>query len=163
MLKTGFVILSHSFPGQLVRLARQLSLLFDDPPIVCHHDISRCPLDNGLFPPNVQFVRPPLATSWGRISVVNAGLSAIRLLMDRRNPPDRFYLLSASDYPVVSPAVVRADLENANHDVFMEIRRVTYELAKSRVDPDGTRRWIRVAYDRYCALRIPVPSPKHPW
>jgi hypothetical protein len=164
MIKIGFVILSHSFAGQLIRLARQLSLLFDDPPIVCHHDgRSRCPLDTGLFPPNVQFVRPSLVTSWGRISVVKAGLAALRLLINRRHPPDWFYLLSASDYPVVSPAVVRADLEDAKHDVFMEIRRITYELTKSRGDADGNRRWIRVAYDRYCALRIPVPSPKHPW
>src|SRR5262245_12258472 len=139
MVRIGFVILSHAFPAQLVRLSRQLSLLFDYPPIVCHHDYSRCPIDIGLFSSNVQFVRPCLATAWGRISVVNAGLSAIRVLMDGKHPPDWFYLLSASDYPVASPSLIRADLENAKDDVYMEIRRISYELTKGPVGTDGNR------------------------
>jgi hypothetical protein len=156
MIKIGFVILSHSLPSQLLRLSKRLSLLFDEPPIVCHHDFSKCSLDTSSFPRNMQFVQPSIATKWGGMSVVSAALSAFRLLMNRAQPPDWFYLLSTSDYPVCSPELIRADLENAKHDVYMEIRRISYELAKSPIENDNTRRWVRIAYDRYCAVPMPL-------
>jgi len=75
-------------------MTKRLSELFDEPPIVCHHDFSKCQLDRDLFPKNVQFVEPFIVTKWGRISVVRAGLAAIRLVYSSKQPPDWFYLLS---------------------------------------------------------------------
>jgi len=54
MIKIGFVIVSQPLTVRLLKLGRQLSLLFDNPPIDCHHEFPRCPLDKELFPPNVR-------------------------------------------------------------------------------------------------------------
>ena len=54
----GFVILTHDNPPQILRLINRLVSMFDNPPIVCHHDFSKCDLDTNLFPPNVSFVLP---------------------------------------------------------------------------------------------------------
>ena len=42
--KVGFVILSHAYPDQVLRLAKTLTAMFDGPPVVCHHDFTQAPL-----------------------------------------------------------------------------------------------------------------------
>ena len=76
-VSVGFVILSHQAGGQLLRLTRRLAAEYNNPPIVCHHDFGQAPLDISAFGDRVRFVRPHLATSWGKLSVVHAVLSAI--------------------------------------------------------------------------------------
>ena len=41
----GFVIVSYDKPAQLLRLVRRLMKLYNNPPIVCHHDFSQCSLE----------------------------------------------------------------------------------------------------------------------
>jgi hypothetical protein len=76
----GFVIVSHDKPAQLLRLVRRLMMLYDNPPIVCHHDFSKCSLEGYDFPKEVMFVRPHIVTKWAGISFVHAYLAALRIL-----------------------------------------------------------------------------------
>ena len=75
MTAIGFVLLTHSDPGQALTLAQVLSDLYGNPPIVCHHDFSQCPLDKSQFPANVRFVEPHFSTFWGCFSIVTGGAS----------------------------------------------------------------------------------------
>src|SRR5438045_3613582 len=107
----GFVILSHSNPQQLVRLVRTLQRVYDNPPIVCHHDFSQCPLFPVVLPSEIRLVTPHIKTRWGRFSVVEAGLRALEMLY-RDAAPDWFVLLSGADYPTMPAERVLADLNS---------------------------------------------------
>lgn len=117
----GFVLLSHQNPQQLARLVRTLNRLYGDPPIACHHDTSQSPLDLRDFPGNVSFVTPSVRTGWGKWSVVEATLAALRLLYDKADP-DWFALLSAADYPIASAEHVRAELAASRADALLDYR-----------------------------------------
>jgi hypothetical protein len=43
-------VLSHNNRGQLLRLTKALTKLYENPPIVCHHNFTMCPLDQNEFP-----------------------------------------------------------------------------------------------------------------
>jgi len=98
-VKIGFAILSYNEPEQLLRLVKTLNAMFGDPPIVCHHDFSKCSLDETPFPSNVRFVHPHVVTERGLISVPLALLKAFRLLREH-DQPDWYVPLSGCDYPV---------------------------------------------------------------
>lgn len=117
----GFIILSHQEPGQLNRLVGTLNSLYDRPPIACHHDSSQVPIATSDFPANVTFVEPSIKTGWGKFSVVEATLSALRRLYEKSDP-DWFTLLSPSDYPIAPAAQVRADLAASHADALMDFR-----------------------------------------
>ena len=119
----GFVILSHGDQALLARLVSRLDQLYNNPPIACHHDFSQAPLDTAAFPGNVRFVQPSVATGWGKLSVVTAGLSALRLLVETADP-DWFVLLSATDYPVRAAELVMHELATTRHDAFLDTRLV---------------------------------------
>ena len=78
----GFVIVSYDKPAQLLRLVRRLMKLYNNPPIVCHQDSSKCSLDGFGFPREVKFVRPHIETKWGAKSLVHANLAALRILYE---------------------------------------------------------------------------------
>jgi hypothetical protein len=117
----GFLILSHQDTRQLGRLVRALNEIYDTPPIACHHDISQAPLEPADFPENVTFVLPSLKTGWGKFSVVEASLAALRQLYDKADP-DWFTLLSAADYPTALAAPVRSELSASGADVLIDFR-----------------------------------------
>jgi len=106
----GFVLVSHDKPAQLLRLVRRLGSLYDDPPIVCHHDFSKSKLDGLHFPSEVKFVRPNIVTKWGNISCFSAFILGLRTMYERTDSPDWFVFLSGSDYPIRSAADVHAEL-----------------------------------------------------
>ncbi|HEY1987117.1 MAG TPA: beta-1,6-N-acetylglucosaminyltransferase [Terracidiphilus sp.] len=167
MTKVGFVLLTHSHPEQVLALTQALSVLYDTPPIVCHHDFGQCALDKKLFSSNVRFVEPHFPTFWGCFSIVPAALAGIRLLMDGTNPPDWFYLLSGSDYPAMSPDRVLETLARTNYDAFIDHREIKVSNRKSKNVADHQSGFARpsylpLAYRRYCALAIPRPSLKKP-
>ena len=64
MLSIGFLLLTHANEAQVLRLTDALNQLFDEPPIVCHHDFSRAQFNTTHFSSNVRFARPHLKTSW---------------------------------------------------------------------------------------------------
>jgi len=117
----GFVIASHESDGKLARLVAALNREYGDPPIAVHHDFGQAALDAGRFPSNVRFVRPHVATGWGRWGTVEGMLRAIDLLY-RDRQPDWFFFLSAADYPCRAGEVVRAELAHASCDAFADVR-----------------------------------------
>jgi hypothetical protein len=163
-VKIGFAILSHGEPGQVLRLVRTLNEMFGDPTIVCHHDFNQCPLDEKLFPGNVEFVHPHIATRWGNITLPLAAFRALSLLQ-KHEQLDWFVLLSGCDYPVRPAAEITSGLSNPDHDVYLDNREILYrELPPGQTAKDGgfnRPSWVPLAYDRYCAVRLlwwPYPS-----
>ena len=165
MHSIGFILLTHANESQILRLSDRLNQLFGDPPIVCHHDFSQTSLDPRRFSSNLRFVRPHVKTRWGTISLVHATLRALRLLYDT-SAPDWFYLLSGSDYPIRDGGTVAAELASTPCDAFIQLKRVDHTRVPARapVDSGGleSASYARLAYERYIARSIPIPSWKHP-
>ena len=165
MLSIGFVLLTHSNQQQMLRLIRILNIMFDEPRIACHHDFSKEPLNRNIFPANVHFVEPYKVTKWGDISLVEGTIKAVRLLY-AVNPPDWFYLISGSDYPVKRAQDIRHDLASALCDVFMTQHCTDHNVLppKSAKNEAGfdTAHYKRLAYERYVGRHYPIPSWRHP-
>lgn len=150
----GFVVLSHRDPPMLKRLIRRLTRDFDDPPIVCHHDFHQTPLRTSEFPANVHFIKKPIRTRWAGITVVQAFLLALRELYDWA-APDWYIHLSGNDYPIKPARLIRQELSQSSYDAFLNHHRVTHnDLPKGAFFSDS---FVRAAYDRYVATRVPVP------
>jgi hypothetical protein len=136
--------------------------MFGDPPIVSHHDFSQCPLDERLFPANVEFAHPHIATRWGHISLPLGALRALSLL-PKHEQLDWFVLLSGCDYPVRPADEIITGLGNSDCDVFLDNREILYgRLPPGQTATDGgfdRPSWIPLAYDRYCAFRLWWPRP----
>jgi hypothetical protein len=146
MIRLGFLLLTHTKPHQIARLVQRLATLFNDPPIVLHHDFSKCALDGQSLPPCVRVVQPHHVTTWGNISLVEAAVSALRLLYTGPEPPEWFTLLSGADYPAAPASVVLRDLQDSPVDAFMH-----HEL----IDPDHVQReWHTTCLHRYRRKRF---------
>lgn len=128
----GFVILSHRAPHQLLRLTRTLGRLYDNPPIVCHHDFGQVPLDRSCFPVHVRFVDEWVATGWGKWSVVDAFLRSLSTLYSTANP-EWFVLLSGADYPIRPASDVIADLRASGVDAFIDVHQIDPAPAASKL------------------------------
>jgi hypothetical protein len=156
-VKIGFAILSYNEPGQLLRLVRTLNAMFGEPPIVFHHDFSKCSLDEAALPSNVRFVHPHMDTIRGHISVPVALLKAFRLLREH-DRPDWFVPMSGSDYPVRPAEEIIAEFSNSNFDAYLDHREIVYSAAPpAEKDRDGSfdrPSWVPLAYDRYCSYRF---------
>jgi len=158
----GFVLVSHDKPAQLLRLVRRLIQLYDHPPIVCHHDFSKCSLDGFDFPREVEFVRPHIDTKWGGLSICLAYCAAMKAMRRRADCPEWFAVLSGADYPVRPAQAVRDQLANGGFDAYMDHRLVEYPWAP---DPSveyeahafNSKDWVPLAYDRYVAIRLWLP------
>lgn len=137
-VSVGFIIVSHQPGGQLLRLTQRLAAEYGSPPIACHHDFGQAPLDTAAFGENVRFVRPHIATGWGKITVVQAVLRAIDLLYEGAGP-DWFFHLSAQDYPAMQGRRVRAELARAKCDAFIDLRSTHFpdEAAATLVGEDN--------------------------
>jgi Core-2/I-Branching enzyme len=162
----GFAILSYNHPQQLRRLTNTLTSMFDAP-IVCNHDFTQCALNEKDFPPTVHFVRPHVEMKWGHISCPLAALRAFGLLNEYARP-DWFVLLSGSDYPVRSAADILNTLSCSEYDAFLTSREIRY--GESALFPARSAQlhalveqpgWSNVAYNRYCAYRIPWRLPSY--
>ena len=161
----GFVLLTHANESQVVRLTTALNAVFDDPPIVCHHDFSQCAFEPRRFPGNVRFVRPHVETRWGTISLVQATLRGLQTLY-AKFAPGWFYLLSGSDYPIRDGATVRSELLSTPYDAFIQLRKIGHAITPRRTDIDTggleSPSYTRLAYQRYIARSVPIPSWRHP-
>ena len=145
----GFVLLTHNKPKQIVRLIDTLNRVFCSPPIACHHDFTKCNLPSEAFKKNISFVRPHIATDWGRFSVVEATLLALQLLYKSGNSPDWFVLLSGADYPIKPAERILHDLVTDKYDAYIEHERITYNKYQSD--------WQELCHKRYCSLTFRVP------
>jgi hypothetical protein len=82
----GFIILSHAGLEPQKRLIRALNRAYNDPPVAIPHDFSQSRIDIAQLYGDIRFVKPSLITRWGDISLVHAGLAALRDLYDHRDP-----------------------------------------------------------------------------
>ncbi len=146
----GFILLTHAKPHQIIRLVTRLNQMFDHPPIVCHHDFSKCALPLISFPENVSFVQPHLQTGWALFSVVEATVRALEQMYEAPSNPDWFVLLSGADYPVKSSAQILHDLNASSYDAHIE-----HELIKANAFETD---WQRECFDRYCTKSFSFPS-----
>lgn len=145
----GFVILSHRPPDQLLRLVTTLGRMFDDPPIVCHHDFRKCRLDQRQFPGYVTFVPRPVRTAWGEFSLVKAELLSLRFLYEQVADVDWCVLLSAQDYPVRPAEQILQELARDEYDAYIRC-----ELLR----PDAPRnRWQAHCIGRYFHTPVKLP------
>jgi hypothetical protein len=154
MSPIGFALLTHDRPERIARLVARLDAMFDTPPIACHHDFDRCPMDTEAFGPNVAFVRPHVRTQWGGFSLVEATLRALRLLYASPRSPEWFVLLSGADYPIKPAARILRDLREGGCDAHIEHRLI---------DPGNLDdAWCRECHRRYFSVSLPVPWPAPP-
>ena len=158
----GFVIVSYDKPAQLLRLVRRLMKLYNNPPIVCHHDFSKCSLEGFDFPSEVTFVRPHIEPKWGGISFCHAFLAALRAMYQRTDCPDWFVFLSGTDYPVRPAHEVLDQLVQGGFDAYMDHRLVEYPWTPDssvQYEPHAfnSAAWVPLAYDRWVAVRLWVP------
>ena len=151
MSQIGFVLLTHNKPHQILRLVRRLNSMFDNPPIVCHHDFDQCPLPDGFLPENVSFVRPHLNTGWAEFSVVQGNAQALALMYRRDDAPDWCVTLSGACYPTKPAAQILANLNAGGYDAHVEGKEVKPELQKN----DD---WHRMFYERLGVKTLHFPS-----
>jgi hypothetical protein len=128
--KIGFILLTHNNPDQVIRLIATLNRMFDDPPIVCHHDFSKSDLPVDMLTKNVSLVQPHLQTGWAKFSVVEATLRAFELMYGNVNSPDWSVLLSGADYPIKSSKQILHDLASSSHDVHIHHEQINYDVYK---------------------------------
>lgn len=145
----GFVILTHNKPRQIARLFATLNRIFNYPPIVCHHDFSKCDIPVEILTENIQIVRPYLQTGWGRFSLVEAMLRAIQLMYEPRISPDWFICLSEADYPIKPANQILQDLASSPYDIHIqnvEINHSAYQKGRSEM-----------LRNRYCVSKFWLP------
>lgn len=145
----GFILLTHCKPHQIIRLVTRLNCMFDHPQIVCHHDFSKSDLPVDTLPTNVFLVRPHLQTGWGRFSVVEAMLRALKLMYETLASPDWFILLSGADYPIKPARQILYDLASSSHDVYIHYEQINYNAYE--------RDWQRLCFERYCVVKLWFP------
>jgi hypothetical protein len=156
-ISIGFVLLTHHQPQQIYRLIAQLNKMFNYPPIVCHHDFSKCDLAIDHLPKNISFVRPHLQPKWADFSIVEATIKAIELMYQSANAPDWFILLSGSDYPIKTAKQILDDLSSGEYDAYINHEQVQYKVY--RENPKISLIWQKLAYQRYCSLKLfSIPS-----
>ena len=159
----AFLILSHQDPLQILRLTKTLASLYDDPPIVCHHDESQSPINHKPFSSNVHFVKPSIHTGWGKWSLIEATIRSLSLLY-RVADPDWFTLLSAADYPIAGAEIMRSHLASTTADVLIDYRRIAKDgtamtpLGSSpRLAHHGDKANAELALNRYRKLILKYP------
>ena len=138
----GFAVLSHEQPTQIARLVRTLNQLFNDPPISIHHDQSKSNLKAQLpRSQSTHVVGDHTTTEWGRFSLVDATIDALKLMRERTGLPDWIFMISGSCYPVKPSSTFFNHLEATSHDA-----HIGHEL----IEPSNIKRpWHQVCCDRY--------------
>jgi hypothetical protein len=154
----GFALVTHNQPQQTAYLCHKLSRLFDHPPIAIHHDYSKCVLDPATLPAQTRIVKDWVTTGWGKATVIDAYLAALRLL-HAHNSPEWTISLSAADYPIKSADRILNDLRNVSADGFIDFRQVS----KGCVQPPDARSiasafqrpgYMALAYERYLSFSV---------
>jgi hypothetical protein len=160
--KIGFVLVTFDKPAQLLRLVKRLMKLYDNPPIVCHHDFGKCSLDGFDFPKEVMFVRPHLDTDWGGDLVFRAFFAAMRTMYQCPDSPEWFVVLSGTDYPTRPAQAVLDDIVLGGFDAYLDHRLVEYPFTPDpRIEYEKhafkSAAWVPLAYDRWVAIRLWLP------
>ncbi|QSJ20559.1 hypothetical protein JYQ62_18810 [Nostoc sp. UHCC 0702] len=115
---------------------------------MCHHDFSKCDLSVDTLPKNVLVVRPHVQTEWGRFSLIEATVKALRLMYEVPDAPDWFVLLSGADYPIKSAKQILDELASSLYDAYIQYEEITYEIYQQDLKPNML--WLKNSYQRYC-------------
>lgn len=115
-----------------------------------HHDHSQTPLrDRGDFPASLQFVEEWTPTGWGRWSVVEATLRALRTIVARPDAPRWITHLSGADYPIAPATRILDDLEHGGGDAYLRHVRLDPALPPPPPPDDPRRLDVAVTADAY--------------
>lgn len=151
-MSVAYVVTSHCYPEQVLRLARTLRAGSPDAPLLIHHDDRRSQLDVAALARlgGVQLVRPPTAVAWGWASHLDMLLRCFAWVLERM-PFDWLTVLSGQDYPIRPLAEIERDLLDSPYDGYVE-----------GIDVDPPR-WTRGELDefsrRYFYLHRPIRNP----
>jgi len=128
MVKVVYLILTHTNPEQIFRLARSLSSGNSASHTVIHHNYSSSYLDPAPFEPlrNVHFVKDPVRVRWGEFSLTQAILHSMEWISSKLKF-DWLFFISGQDYPIQPIREIEKFLNNTNYDGF--IRAVPLEKA----------------------------------
>lgn len=122
MAKIGFIILTHSQPAHVGRLARRLGSI--DSHIFIHVNAETdIRIYEQHLPPGLQFVKTRVAVKWGTCSLWEAVVGSVKHVLNDGNC-DRIVLLSESCYPVVSPERIRSFFTGLPDTEFIGMRRL---------------------------------------
>lgn len=161
--RVGYLVLSYTLPGQVLRLLRTLRAGSPDAHVLVHHDDRRCRLDRpALRAARAHSLEPPLAVEWGDFSQLAAVLRGFRWLLEHTDF-EWLVLLSGQDYPVRPLAAIERDLATADCDAFIETRPVAPpSLRRRAVDEFASRYFYRYAAlpDGPLAARLVALAPK---
>jgi hypothetical protein len=151
-VSVAYVVTSHCYPEQVLRLARTLRAGSPDAPLLIHHDDRRSQLDVAALARlgGVQLVRPPTAVAWGWASHLDMLLRCLAWALERV-PFDWLIVLSGQDYPIRPLAEIERDLLDSPYEGYVE---------GIEVDPP---RWTRGDLDefsrRYFYHHRPIRNP----
>jgi Core-2/I-Branching enzyme len=126
MLKLAYVVLAHE-PARFV--ADQVKLLLEADPtghVVVHYDARVARREFTLLEtelascPRALLVSDRLKCDWGKFSLVDAVIRALRLIRDRQVDADYVYLLSSTCVPIKPIAKLKRFLQKSNGMEFIE-------------------------------------------
>jgi hypothetical protein len=128
-VRVAYVVFSHQYPEQVLRLFRVLRAGSPGARLISHHDGS---LD--LAGLGVERILPPTRVSWGGSSQLAMMLRGLRFALDGEF--DWLVLLSGQDYPLRPLAAIERDFVASGVDGFVE-----GVVVASEGDDEFTRRY----------------------
>ncbi|GAP97587.1 beta-1,6-N-acetylglucosaminyltransferase [Leptolyngbya sp. NIES-2104] len=104
-MKVAYLILAHTDPLQLQRLARAIDYQAD---IFIHIDAKSAiePFRALDLPESATLISERVAISWAGFSMISATLNLMQAALDRNSDYSHFVLLSGVDYPIRSAKVI---------------------------------------------------------
>lgn len=156
--RLGFVLATHQNPRQILNLVKTLVLLFDNPRITIHHDQSQSCLSIPTeFGTRVQLVRNYEKTSWGKFSVIDGTIKAMRLMANKWGLPEWVFLMSESCYPIKPASSFFEHLAETKYDVHMKYERIEVNSFREGDETVGT------AWQMHCHKRYDVANALSPF
>ena len=121
-MKILYLIVSHTNPEQLVRLATTLKQNSTAAQIVIHHDFAKCGLDRAAFNhlSDVHILEEYVSVQWGEFSMVEMEIHCLNWVMAQGLSFDWLILLSGQDYPIQPLSAIESFLRTTDDDGLME-------------------------------------------
>jgi Core-2/I-Branching enzyme len=153
--RVAYLIVSHTLPDQVLRLASVLRRGSPDGLLVLHHDDRRSRVDRQeLDAFGVHVIEPPSAADWGEISLLTTVLRGLQWCLTHTDF-DWMVLLSGQDYPIRPVAEIERSLASADVDAFIETRQCDPPGLRRPLDEFSGRyyfRWHRARSERLASL-----------
>ncbi len=141
--RVAYLIISHTLPAQVLRLAAVLRTASPDAALIVHHDERSCVLDaDRLAALRAVRVEPPSRVEWGEISQLEMVLRCLRWALEHV-AFDWLVVLSGQDYPIRPIADVERSLALADCDAFARTRACTRRARGAPIDEFSRRYYFR--------------------